>query len=599
MRLVGREKGRNCAKLWGISQYAIDLEVNGIPYQFVPYTLFLFASALMTLALAVYGMRHRHVPGTDILALCMMIGTLWSVSNVFEVSAMTMEHKLFWANLQYIAYSLGPVAWFLTSCQFTGRAHWIQWKTVLPLFIIPALTIFLVWFDPVWGLVRTNLTLNTVGPIYVLDKQYGPWFLVHFAQSYALNFASIFLAGQAALNKNSIYRGQALFLLGGIGLVVISNLLYVLGVRPVSHDITPLVFSVASGLMFWAIYRFDLFSLVPIAWERVLEAMETGVVVVDESGRVVDLNPAFSRMFGSKDGIGMLLEDISPELASLERKSGTDQHLEMKHRIQEQENFYDVSVSIVTDRLSRVRGKVMVITDITALKLAQARLSLEQQELAIAQERTRFTQDLHDNLGQALAFSSLQVRAICRELDRGNTEKTRTYTHRLGEVLHEIQQEMRAYVHGMRAREYENTSLRMLLEKQLQILREHDDFRSEDIVLNLTGEGFSPEEKMQICQIVREALSNILKHSAATSVHVELFPSGLNWILSIVDNGVGFDPNQALHAKQGGSGLAIISERASLLGGKLHISSMPGRTEIRVEFPLTKGDHNDAHYDCR
>lgn len=120
-------------------------------YQFVPYTIFLMASAFMTFALAVYGMRHRHAFGTNILALCMLIGTLWSVANALEISALTVEHKFFWANLQYIAYGLGPAAWFLTTCQFTGRFHWVQRKRVFALLIVPALTIFLVWFDSAWG----------------------------------------------------------------------------------------------------------------------------------------------------------------------------------------------------------------------------------------------------------------------------------------------------------------------------------------------------------------------------------------------------------------------------------------------------------------
>jgi PAS domain-containing protein len=64
--------------------------------------------------------------------------------------------------------------------------------------------------------------------------------------------------------------------------------------------------------MFWGIYRVDLFSLVPIARERVLEAMETGVIVVNEAGRVVDLNPACRRMFSIKAGVGALLKGHIP-----------------------------------------------------------------------------------------------------------------------------------------------------------------------------------------------------------------------------------------------------------------------------------------------
>src|SRR5690554_4338811 len=140
-----------------------------MPYQLIPYTVFLMASAIMTLALAVYGIKHRHTFGTKILGLCMAIGTLWSCANALELSAMTLEHKLFWASLQYIAYSLGPVAWFLTSCHFTGRAHWFTRKRTLILLVVPAITILLVWTDPWWGLVRTGFRLEKAGVFLLIE----------------------------------------------------------------------------------------------------------------------------------------------------------------------------------------------------------------------------------------------------------------------------------------------------------------------------------------------------------------------------------------------------------------------------------------------
>ncbi len=576
-----------------------------MPYQFVPYTIFLMASAVMTCALAVYGAKHRRTLRTNILGLCMAIGTLWSVANAFELSALTFEHKLFWANLQYIAYALGPVVWLLTSCQFTGRAHWIHLKNVLPLLIVPVITIVLVWTDPLWGLVRTDFSLNTTGRIYILDKQYGPWFWIHFIQSYALNFSSIFLVSQAVMKKSSIYRGQALFLFGGISLVVASNLLYVLGLGPITeYDVTPIVFSISTGLMFWGIYRFDLFMLVPIAWDRVLEAMDTGVVVVNNYSRVVDLNPAFHSMFAAEERaslLGMSLKDISPELATLKPDASleTGRHLEIQRWVRGGEHHYEASVSAIRDHQGLVRGQVMVINDITELKLAQARLSLEQQEVAVNAERTRFTQDLHDNLGQVLGFSSIQVRAINREIQRGNAERAHEYLLRLTEVLDEAQQEMRDYVHGMRAREYHIMSMRVLLDKQLQRLREHSDFELENVALDMTEHDFSVEEKIQICHIVKEALNNILKHSLASSVHVELCPSMENWILTITDNGVGFDSAMKLESNQRGSGLSIMTERANLLGGTIQMTSNVGGTKIRVEFPQSEGSLEHAHHDCR
>ena len=179
----------------------------------------------------------------------------------------------------------------------------------------------MVWIDPWWGLVRAGFQLDTTGPFYVLDKQYGPWFWVHFTHSYSLNFLSIFLLTQVLTNKSNIYKRQAFFLLTCVSMVVITNLLYVLGLSPVTdYDVTPIVFSFVSALMFWGIYSCHLFQLVPIAWEKVIEAMDTAVVVVKNSGQVVDANPAFCRMFEQNiktSPLGMSLEEISTELATL------------------------------------------------------------------------------------------------------------------------------------------------------------------------------------------------------------------------------------------------------------------------------------------
>lgn len=559
-----------------------------MPYQFVPYTLFLLVSAATTAALSVYGTKQRHNLGTNILGLCMAIGTVWSSANALELSALTLERKLFWANVQYAAYSLGPVAWFLTACQFTGRSHWLSRKGVLALLTIPTITICLVWTDPWWGLVRSSFELKPSGPLLVLGKQYGPWFWVHFAHSYSLNFCSILLLALTLNEKSSIYKRQAAFMLAGILLVVCTNLLFVLGLIPSQgFDVTPLVFSFAAGLMFWGIYSCELFRLVPIAWETVISSLDTAVVVVDNRGRVVEINPAFSHLL-SQDGtrplLGRALSELSPELALLglgpAPPPGT--HQEVRCRVGKGELFLEVLVSEIRGQRSTAQGRVITVNDITQLKTTQERLRLEQQELAIAAERARFTQDLHDNLGQILGFCTLQVQTIGRELERGQTEKADGYLSRLGEVLSQAQQEMRAYVHGLRAREYESTDLKTLLKKELDPLQEHQGYET---VLDVCPGELPVETKIQLCSIVKEALNNVRKHAQATQVKICLAPAGGDWVLTVTDNGGGFDPVLDLEPRQRSSGLSIMEERARLLGGELKITSCPGRTVVRVQFP--------------
>ena len=86
------------------------------------------------------------------------------------------------------------------------------------------------------------------------------------------------------------------------------------------YDITPIVFSIVGALIAWGIFEFRLFVLVPIARERVVEAMENMVIVLDAMDRVVDVNRASTAVFqgnGQQSPIGKPLAELSEEVAAL------------------------------------------------------------------------------------------------------------------------------------------------------------------------------------------------------------------------------------------------------------------------------------------
>ncbi|NMB11638.1 MAG: hypothetical protein GX977_05065, partial [Firmicutes bacterium] len=264
-----------------------------MPYQFVPYTVLLLVAASITTTLVLWGFRYREIPGNKAFLFSMAIGTFWSVANALEISATTLGPKLFWANVQYIAYSLTPVAWLIVVLYHTGKGHLITRKRVLLMLIIPTITNILLWLDTKYGLVRYDIHLNTSGAFPVIAKEYGPWFWVHCLQSYVLSFSSAYLLVQAVRRSALVYRIQSVLLLIGTSIIIVVNLLYVTGIGLIKHyDITPIVFSIVGALIAWGIFEFRLFVLVPIARERVVEAMENMVIVLDAMDRVVDVNTA-------------------------------------------------------------------------------------------------------------------------------------------------------------------------------------------------------------------------------------------------------------------------------------------------------------------
>ncbi len=107
-----------------------------------------------------------------------------------------------------------------------------------------------------------------------------------------------------------------------------------------------------------------------------------------------------------------------------------------------------------------------------------------------------------------------------------------------------------------------------------------------NIAITCTVEGvthLADEVHLGIYRIVQEALNNIVKHSEASEVHVELATKDDQLILQIRDNGSGFDTEQ----QSSGFGIDGMRERATLIGAVLTLSSHKGKgTEITVSMPM-------------
>ena len=102
----------------------------------------------------------------------------------------------------------------------------------------------------------------------------------------------------------------------------------------------------------------------------------------------------------------------------------------------------------------------------------------------------------------------------------------------------------------------------------------------------------SAEAGSELLNLVREGLSNAVRHGHARRISLDLMASADASTLEIADDGVGFDPAQVVGA--GHHGLANMRARASAIGGRLEIRSAPGEgTKVIVELPhaSTREDH--------
>jgi len=222
-----------------------------------------------------------------------------------------------------------------------------------------------------------------------------------------------------------------------------------------------------------------------------------------------------------------------------------------------------------------------------AAAIENARLYEQTREYAVVEERNRLARELHDSVTQSLFSVTLLSEASLSLLDR-DLPKARERLERANELAQGALAEMRALIFQLRPMTLQEEGLLSALKKHLAALVSR---QGRVVELQVTGAErrlpFAIEEAA--FRIVQESLNNVVKHSEAPRVQVELDfgPSVLRVVTR--DNGVGFDPG--VQPRADALGMASMRERAEGAGGRLIVDTALGRgTRVSAELPLPDVD---------
>lgn len=222
------------------------------------------------------------------------------------------------------------------------------------------------------------------------------------------------------------------------------------------------------------------------------------------------------------------------------------------------------------------------LADQTAVAIENAKLYKQAQQLAVVEERNRLARELHDSVTQALYGITLHAEAAYRQLEAANPDMANEQLVELRGTAQEALREMRLLIFELRPSVVEMQGLVPALRARLEAVEERAGMRVE---MNL-DENLDLSDRVQdgLYRIAQEALNNALKHAKANQIIVNLSGKLSKVTLEIIDDGLGFKPDEAVEG--GGLGLDGIIERAELLRGELTLDSWPGKgTTIRIEVP--------------
>jgi len=397
-------------------------------FQFHPYAVVLVISALTALTTSIIVLR-RDVPGSLALGGVLLNSFIWSGAYAMTWSLVGLNEKIFWLKIMYIGVVTVPTLFLAFTLRITHHEDWLTLRNLILLSVEPLTALLLVWFGT--DLYFDRIYLEQKNGFTVLHLVQGVGFWINTFYSYALILLAFFILGAGFLRANQFFRRQYLvIMLGAIIPSVVSIFTQISNKELAELDMAPISFGVSSILYVYAVFRHQFMDLLPVARGHLIESMSDGILVLDDQGRIVDINPAMQSLL-EDESAALIGQNVSVILKHWTQNTeqllnGMETRVELKVP-KKPSSYLDLRITSLYDDNQKVNGRLMVFRDITDrkeveqdLRRAMDRLQTQLIEIGVLQSQLR-EQAIRDALTHL--FNRLYLEeTLERELARATRE---------------------------------------------------------------------------------------------------------------------------------------------------------------------------------
>jgi signal transduction histidine kinase len=239
--------------------------------------------------------------------------------------------------------------------------------------------------------------------------------------------------------------------------------------------------------------------------------------------------------------------------------------------------------SFSTRDMELLRGFVEPV----ALAIDNARWFGRLRTVGADEERTRIARDLHDRIGQSLAYLAFELDRIVSKQGKG--EDVGSSLEHLRDDVRSVIREVRDTLYDLRTDVSDHQDMAATLEAHIARVRERSHLEIE--LFCDRGDRLPILQEREMWRIAQEALTNVERHANATRARVMWRCNGISAALEVTDNGQGFPIGTA--GRLDSYGILGMRERASSIGASLDLSSQVGRG-TRVRASLIHADESDS-----
>ena len=347
----------------------------------------LFISGFSMAGVGWYARKYvGRVPAATPFVLLMLCAAAWAFLYILDLLTVSLPLRIFYHNLRFLYLPFLSVLELWLVLAYVNKTEWIRRDLAAIVLIIPVLSAFLAITSPYHTLFRYDFSINTAGPVPVLQYSESFFYGIYNLYSFVLLVLAIILLIHETRKRGTLRETSTILLLIALAFPTLLNYFAELskipfpGVNP-----TPAFLWIAAILYAIALFRYHFLDVIPIARGRLIEALSKPVLVLDTSDRVVDINPAACSLFSltPATALGKTIDEIAPDwpdfLSLCREKTTTKRDLV---RTSDTEIFsYIGSVEPLLGINGVPEGHLVFLQDVTDLKRAQDALREKTEEL--------------------------------------------------------------------------------------------------------------------------------------------------------------------------------------------------------------------------
>ncbi|MDP1547030.1 MAG: diguanylate cyclase [Anaerolineales bacterium] len=315
--------------------------------------------------------RRPFTPGSIPLIVILFAMFWWDSTYGIFWAGTPAPNPYFWLDMSYVGVVIVPTAFLVFAMQLSGLDNWLKRPFLIGLCMEPLLVLVLMWTDPWHNLFFAGKRLQNTAMIL----EAGPVFWANVVYSYVLLLITFILLVRRFMTTSGIYRRQLGVVIAGAGVTWLNSFIFIAGLSPLPNaDNTPFSFTIAAFAFAFALLRYRMFDIVPVARDTLIEGMSDGVIVLDTNKRIVDMNPqAESILAASSDGaIGKPVDEVFSRWADIVNALLEVNHTRVEVSVgNDSSTHLDLQISPLYDKKKNLIGRLVVWRDISHLKQIQ------------------------------------------------------------------------------------------------------------------------------------------------------------------------------------------------------------------------------------